>query len=166
LGALGAFFIARWQLSRQREVEKNKKSQQLSLYFGRIKEELETNSNKVNGLVHTMKKSTHSRDDMWKWIISITESFSFESFRLLNDSGLQTELPENIQNEFYDLYNGLEDLLHQSNQAFAAHAFFLGFIGGQEQADAEFDSFKHSANKLHRSFEENLKVIQMHKLDS
>jgi hypothetical protein len=75
------------------------------------------------------QESKSARDDLYKWQITIVDSFAFVAYNDYQNSNIQNLLPPDSKKSIYDAYQILRDVYHKLKLAHAAHVFYVGYTG-------------------------------------
>jgi hypothetical protein len=111
VGALLAFWIARWQMSMQdREVNEKGKAYAEEL-FSRMKLELRDNKDLITQhFSEAVNLSGNSYDEHWYYLDVIVCGFRFDFYRALITQGLFKDLPKEVQEATYICYDYIRKL--------------------------------------------------------
>lgn len=158
LGGLVAFWIAKWQVSKQNTATILREKELLSKLFGRVKIELQNNRNRVKQLQEALGDSKNIRVDILEWAITIIDSFSSNAYAALTNLGLQRNLPQSVELTLYNSYDMINNLAHMVKQTLAEIRFFWGYGGGNEKSDILYENIKNFSQTVLEYLENAVKI--------
>jgi hypothetical protein len=148
LGAYAAFWIAKWQLSREAEKETRNSQQAGFVALKRIEWELVFNAAQVSRLRETLARSDESRVELWRCGIVTIDFVTRVAYDDFLRTGLQKGLSHGVQDSLFTAYLQLHYLSYQVKQAAAAHEFYQGYEVSDKSANQYLREVKINTSKV------------------
>jgi hypothetical protein len=101
----------------------------------RIQLELNDDKHRIERLRGALDESQNSRQDLWEWAITISNSFALDGYRDLVTSGIRNDAWREIDVSLYLAYSMMSGLQNRVKEAKAAHSFYLGYRGDDKSAN-------------------------------
>lgn len=163
LGALGALWVARWQIRKQDKMQEQSDKKRLVLLYNRVVQELRNDWYTLKELKNVLEQSKESRYDILDWAISVGNSVSTSAYDNLLHSGLDRYLPGNTDEALYSAYNNIISISNEVRKLRLATEFNFGYRGDKQRANSEYEALKMSLTGVYHLLTEKLEIINKYK---
>jgi len=122
--------------------DKRLKLERFQALFNRTREEINLNKQRLDRFKSALHKPRSYRETHWDWIIAISASFAFTTYEDYLVSGIQDQLPFEVDDAIHTAYSMLKGLQQRVTEAYAAEDYYSSGLSDQDEADKQIQFVK------------------------